>query len=217
MNINQTVFDMDTLIFEYAAGSLSETRELLVSTYMNFCDTTCDKVKTYETIGGQIMQDLCAPVAMSSQSLHNVLGKLDHQIPSAPVQLNTVSEPIPQVVLNKLQDKGKTLKWYPFYKGIKFCPIPTDDKNENAVLLKVDAGVKTPHHEHHGTEITLILDGAYHDGEAQYTKGDLIVETEDTHHEPVADAQTGCICLVINEGPVKFTTGMARFMNIFQR
>ena len=71
-------------------------------------------------------------------------------------------------------------------------------------LLKIAAGRKMPMHGHGGSELTLVLDGAYGDETGTYRRGDIQDVDDDVEHTPVADADMGCICLIASERPARF-------------
>ena len=71
-------------------------------------------------------------------------------------------------------------------------------------LLKIVAGRQMPEHGHGGEELTLVLEGAYADDSGQYCRGDVQDVDDEIEHRPVADRNTGCICLIASERPAKF-------------
>lgn len=218
MSNNKDVFDMECMLLEYASGSCTEAREILVSSYMSFCRKTTRKVHHFESVGGILMDNMCNPVAMKTNSLDNVLDIIDggkHKAQSQTAE--KCANNIPEIIIQKLNRKGRDLRWRRIYRGIRYCSIPMDCKKEIALLLKIAPGAKTPHHEHKGLEITLILDGAFHDDNRKYTAGEIVVSDANTHHEPIADEELGCVCLMVTTEPVHFTRGLSRLLNIAQR
>jgi len=71
-------------------------------------------------------------------------------------------------------------------------------------LLKIPAGTAVPDHGHHGTELTLVLQGAFVDETDRFGAGDVEVANEDMHHTPVAEAGEDCICLAATDAPLRF-------------
>lgn len=217
------LFDIETMLLEYASGSCTEAREILISSYMSFCEKSCEKVYQFEHMGGVLMNNMCEPVKMKKDSLDNVLGllevmeKQEQQAAARRTARKKAQAAIPEAILRKLNNKGRRLKWTPIYRGIRYCAIPMDCAKETAMLLKISPGAHTPHHEHNGLEITLVLDGAFQDENARYTAGQIVVSDKHTHHEPIADAELGCTCLMISDGPIHFTKGLSRLLNLLQR
>lgn len=218
------LFDIESMLLEYASGSCTEAREILISSYMSFCEKSCEKVYQFEHMGGVLMNNMCEPVKMKQGSLDNVLGLLEmmeeqeqRAASRRAARQAAHAAAIPEAILHKLRSKGRRLKWTPIYRGIRYCAIPMDCAKETAMLLKISPGAHTPHHEHNGIEITLVLEGAFQDDNARYTAGQIVVSDKHTHHEPVADAEQGCVCLMISDAPIHFTRGLSRLLNLFQR
>ena len=79
-------------------------------------------------------------------------------------------------------------------------------------LLKIAAGRKMPDHGHGGSELTLVLDGAYIDETGAYLRGDMQDVDDEVDHQPVADSKTGCICLIASEQPARFNGFWVRLL-----
>ncbi len=71
-------------------------------------------------------------------------------------------------------------------------------------LLKIAAGKRMPEHGHGGSELTLVLDGAYRDERGEYRCGDIQDVDEADEHQPVADPQLGCVCIIASEQRVRY-------------
>ena len=82
-------------------------------------------------------------------------------------------------------------------------------------LLRIPAGTAVPDHGHHGTELTLVLQGAFTDEEDRFGAGDVEVANEDLHHTPVADEGMDCICLAATDAPLRFNGLVPRIAQRF--
>ena len=69
-----------------------------------------------------------------------------------------------------------------------------------------------PDHGHGGAELTLVLEGAYSDETGAYRRGDMQDVDETIEHTPVADTETGCICLIASEQPARFKGLVGRLL-----
>ena len=67
-------------------------------------------------------------------------------------------------------------------------------------LYKLAPGAKLPEHGHGGSELTLVLDGIVVDETGRCHIGDLQELDDAIEHQPMADQELGCICLVASEG-----------------
>jgi putative transcriptional regulator len=71
-------------------------------------------------------------------------------------------------------------------------------------LVKLVAGRRLPAHGHGGSELTLVLDGAFADETGEYFRGDIQDIDDQTEHRPAADRKLGCICLIANDRGLRF-------------
>ena len=89
--------------------------------------------------------------------------------------------------------------------------LPTD-KGATARLLFIPAGQAVPDHGHRGTELTLVLQGAFRDASDRFGPGDLEIATQADEHTPVAEAGADCICLAATDAPLRFTGMIPRLL-----
>ena len=69
-----------------------------------------------------------------------------------------------------------------------------------------------PDHGHSGTELTLVLQGAFRDASDRFGPGDVEIATEADEHKPVAEAGLDCICLAATDAPLRFTGMLPRLL-----
>ena len=122
----------------------------------------------------------------------------------------------PQPLHAYLGQSLEDLNWRTMGPGMKQVRLWSGDKGEQLWLLKAKGGTKIPAHDHGGAEMTLVLKGSYHVGEAQFTPGMLeMADIDDTNHHPVIDEGEDCICLVVTEAPIKLHSFVGRLAQPF--
>jgi len=99
---------------------------------------------------------------------------------------------------------------------VKQAILPTS-RDATARLLFIPAGSAVPDHGHHGTELTLVLKGAFADEVDHFGPGDIEVANEDLDHTPIADIGEDCICLAATDAPLKFKGLVPRLAQPFLR
>ena len=72
-----------------------------------------------------------------------------------------------------------------------------------------------PEHGHGGSELTLVLRGAYSDRTGTYRVGDVADLGDSIEHQPIADAKDGCICLIASDKKIRFKSVLARLVQPF--
>lgn len=86
------------------------------------------------------------------------------------------------------------------------------DENEiHTSLLQIAAGGGVPEHTHKGFELTLLLDGTFHDESGEYVKGDFIMLDSSHQHHPVSNE--GCLCYTVANDALHFTQGINKLLN----
>ena len=82
-------------------------------------------------------------------------------------------------------------------------------------LLQIPAGAAMPDHGHCGTELTLVLKGAFRDDDGHFGRGDIEIANEDLHHTPIAEDGEDCICLAATDAPLRFRGLIPRIVQPF--
>jgi len=86
--------------------------------------------------------------------------------------------------------------------------------NENEIhtnLLHIQPGGGVPEHTHKGFELTVLLDGSFHDESGEYVKGDFIMLDASNKHHPVSTE--GCLCYTVANDALHFTQGINKLLN----
>jgi putative transcriptional regulator len=74
-----------------------------------------------------------------------------------------------------------------------------------------------PRHAHHGTELTMVIEGAFADETGRYGAGDLAEVEAEVNHRPVAEGPMDCICLVAEQGNPRFGGFLGRLLRATSR
>ncbi|MDA7428303.1 ChrR family anti-sigma-E factor [Primorskyibacter aestuariivivens] len=206
----------DELIMGYSAGTLPEAFNLAIATHVSMCDACRAAVESYDAVGGTVLEQ-CETVEMSAQALADTLAMIKQDGPAAPVAATSsraadVPAPLADYISGSLDD----VKWKPVGMGVKQAILETS-KEASARLLYIPAGTAVPDHGHNGTELTLVLRGAFFDEEDYFGPGDIEVATEADEHTPVADIGADCICLAVTDAPLKFRGLLPRLAQPFLR
>ena len=215
----------EILLMEYASGALDQASSLLIASYITLCPEARHYYKQCEKLGGSLIENMCEPVAMQSDSLHAVLNRLDthakstktkhQQAPSKNIAF-CKKQQLPQPLELSIKNCQKKARWRTVAPGIRYYPMQIEDCLHEAMLIRMAPRAKSIRHEHPGTELTLVLEGGYSDEYGHYKQGDMVVIEEKMSHRPIAD-NTGCLALAVTSKPVRFTGTISSFLNIFIR
>ena len=81
----------------------------------------------------------------------------------------------------------------------------------HTTLLHIEPGGGVPEHTHKGFELTVLLDGSFHDESGEYVKGDFIMLDGSHQHHPVSTE--GCLCYTVANDALHFTQGINKLLN----
>jgi putative transcriptional regulator len=197
-------------LIAYAAGTTTEAEALVVSAHLTFCPECRADLRTAETVGGALLDEIEA-VPMHASALQAVIARLDEPAPAATARAHRVGTPegLPVALAEYAAAALEQTGWRMVSRGIKQLQLATSGAGK-ARLLKLKPGTMLPEHGHRGTELTILLAGSYTDELGQFVRGDMAELDESVIHRPVVDEGPECLALVVTEAPLKFRTWMAR-------
>ncbi len=207
----------DALLMAYSAGTLPEAFNLTVAAHLSMCDDCRARQAAFDTVGGAMLES-CKRVRMDQGSLEATMARI-RAAPDAPTPCaSTPKLPsgLPTPLFDYIGGDLDTVKWRPVGMGVKQAILPTS-REATARLLFIPAGAAVPDHGHRGTELTLVLRGAFHDECDHFGPGDIEVANEDLHHTPIADIGEDCICLAATDAPLRFSGLIPRIAQPFLR
>lgn len=203
------------LLFDYAAGTLSEAAALMVATHLTYCPHCRGEVSRLEAVGGAVL-DLAPPVTVRTTSA-DLLARLDTLPPAEaapePAPLPAAFARLPRPLHPYLRSPG--LSWRPVTKALQELPLAAE--GGRARLMAIRAGQAMPRHTHRGREMVMVLAGGYSDEMGHYGRGDFSITTDDHTHTPVADADGDCLCLALVEGHLRLTGILGAILNPFMK
>lgn len=205
----------DQLLMAYAAGNLPEAFSLVVATHVSLCDDCRAALDAHQAIGGALLDDL-PEVAMNDDALAAVLSRLDDAAPDPAPTLKRKAGVFPAPLQDYVGGDADAVRWKMAGGGVKQAILSTDGK-ATVRLLRIPAGSAVPDHGHNGTELTLVLQGAFSDEDGYFARGDVEVATEEVEHTPVAAEGEDCICLAATDAPLRFTSWLPRIAQPFLR
>jgi putative transcriptional regulator len=188
----------DALLIEYANGALDEAKALLVATHLALCPVCRHAVAAGEAAGA----------AMAFDSVAADVGPMP-DVASTPVEPRAAAaEPVarvPEPLRGYLGRPVLELGWVPVLAGMKAYPLPEFAGRSSVRLLAIEPGRRMPRHTHEGLELTLVLQGSFADASGDYAKGDVATADASIDHQPQAGAGELCLCLAVEDAPLKLT------------
>ncbi|PVA09981.1 transcriptional regulator [Pelagivirga sediminicola] len=201
----------DGLLMAYSAGSLPEAFNLTVAAHLSMCDSCRARLGAFDSVGGALLNG-GERAEMSAGSMEAALAAA-RQRPrpaAAPRPRGTLPAPLIDYIGGNLD----AVRWRPVGMGVRQAILPTDG-DATARLLHIPAGAAVPDHGHRGTELTLVLQGAFADSTSRFAKGDIEIAGEDLNHTPIAETGDDCICLAATDAPLRFRGWIPRIAQPF--
>jgi putative transcriptional regulator len=198
----------DKLLMAYSAGQLPEAFSLVVATHLSMCDDCRAAAESFDALGGAMLAE--DPAArMDDDSLSQTMARIARLPPLEPAlrQTGVLPGPLRDYVGGDLAD----VKWKSIGMGVRQAILPTG-MGATARLLHIPAGTAVPDHGHRGTELTLVLQGAFRDETDRFGPGDVEIADQNLNHQPVAEAGTDCICLAATDASLRFNSFLPRLL-----
>lgn len=189
----------EPMLADYAAGRLGHAFSVAVAAHVSLCDECRARLAAHEAAGGAVLETL-PPEPVSDDLMARVMARLDDPA-AAPPEPPAPSEIFPGAVMAAL--KGRPPRWRSLGMGIRQSLLHAG-KDGSLRLLYIPPGRAVPDHGHEGRELTLVLQGAFHDETGHFGVGDIEVADASLEHTPVADEGAPCICLAATDAPLRF-------------
>ena len=208
----------DALLMAYSAGQLPEAFSLAVATHVSLCDDCRARLESFDAVGG-VMLESCAADALAGDSFAATMARIKAGAPQARAASNAtdhqaglVTDSIfPAPLRDYVGGDVDAVRWRSVGGGVRQAILPTD-RAASARLLYIPAGMAVPDHGHRGTELTLVLQGAFRDEVDRFARGDIEIATEELEHTPIAEAGEACICLAATDAPLRFNSFVPRML-----
>lgn len=192
------------MIFQYAAGTSSLAKSLMVSTYLFLNSKESSIYNQFENYCGDELKN-ATQIKPKKITADDCIGEQNSS------QISSGN--LPKSPINKFIKNFKDLKWKKIFNGFYEHSFNLTN-TEKAKLIKMDPGAKVPLHSHKGKEFILILEGSFRDEYGTYSKGNLQINDSKIKHTPIACENEGCICLTITEESLVFFGPLAPILNI---
>jgi putative transcriptional regulator len=156
-----------------------------------------------EAVGGALLDEL-PPTPLAPGALQRVTERLggDAGGPARAPEAQRTSAYHAEAAAVPLGLRDARLRW--LAPGLRHAVLLRGPTDGTLRLLRVRPGTALPRHAHRGTELTLVLEGAFSDETGRYGPGDLAEVEGETSHRPVAEQGADCVCLIATEGRLRF-------------
>ncbi|WP_300556522.1 ChrR family anti-sigma-E factor [Maricaulis sp.] len=207
----------DAWYMDYAAGSLDSVgEEVLIASHLELSGTASERVAELERIGAALLM-VAGDETELSFSADDIFDMDAPASAPTPLAANDIDSEIilPEALKSFLTGIERDVKWEFLGPGLQKAMLWDGPEQEKLWLLKAKPGVAIPHHGHNGSELTLVLKGSFHDGEQQYSRGDVEEAGPDTEHDIRIDEGEECICLALTRGKLRYDSPLLKLFQVF--
>ncbi|MEQ8663615.1 MAG: ChrR family anti-sigma-E factor [Gammaproteobacteria bacterium] len=192
-------------LLDYALGNIEEPFEAVIRAHVGVCPACRDSIAFAERLGGELLRTL--PGAPAPAGARAICDEHEQQCGTALAVSRagdgTVTDDIEQLVQMYLDSSLDALPWRQIGRGLRLCRL-AEHNGARMWMLRGAPGTVLPEHGHAGSELTLVLKGAYFCGSEIFRAGDIEDADESTEHRPVITREGECICLAVTAGRLRF-------------
>ena len=197
----------DEALLQMAAGWLAAGPRLVLSTHVSLCARCRTRLRDYETIGGDLLED-ADPRILSPDAFAKTLALIDRPIGSEPSLMHGIEPGLPAPLNHYAGSPWRRLNASLSWRRIT---LP-EDPAANVIMLKVAAGRAVPRHAHTGREFTQVISGGFSDAQGHYLPGDCIEADAEIAHQPKGDPDGECVVLASVEGRLRLSSWLGRLV-----
>ena len=205
---------LESLVAQYAAGDLGYGMSVLMASYITLSPAARDQYRALEQLNG-VLLDEAEQSDVKEDALDAIMARLDEPEPEEQNVSVQENQDLPAALRELLDVSVEDADWRFAYPGVKQVKLPFGDNSETVKLLKIKPGKAAPRHTHKGIEATLVLRGAFRDGNRLYERGQLALADQHIQHRPRAEGIEDCICLAVTDGALRFTDSIGRIARDF--
>jgi putative transcriptional regulator len=204
----------------FSAGNCEPAMALMISAHVDMCPQCRHKcIDVQAELASELFTPATHSARLSSQYFEmmnkitssNLIESLPQETENSSIELDGKFFEVPRALRRHVKNTGN---WSRLVGKLWQAPVDLGDIGK-ANFMYMEKGGRVPEHTHKGTEITLVVDGQYGDGIAEYDCGDFTVMNNQQNHLPHSEADDGCLVFTIIDQPLHFTAGIARLLNPF--
>lgn len=212
----------DATLVRFASGNLDEAFSVAIAAHLELCGRCRAALRAAESCGGQFLE-----LTETADIAKDAFDRLRDHIESSEINLSQIKQPdvrhahqtnpqetlVPKPLQRYVGSSLDDIEWSTVAPGVLKREIALSTKTTNKLyMLHIAAGKQMPDHGHCGSELTLVLSGAYNDRHGRFARGDIADLDEHDEHQPRVDGDQPCICLIAAEGHTKPKGLIARLL-----
>ncbi|MEM0899165.1 MAG: ChrR family anti-sigma-E factor [Pseudomonadota bacterium] len=201
---NSEIDTLDVLLSGYVSGTLPAPLHIMVDAHLELSPKSRPLVASMDHAAGDMLREF------ETSSVSNRDSRLQAIFDSAPQSTDSMlrdagqQSKLPRSLRNFVGYDVDDVPWKSVMPGFKEFDLDDMD-GFHVSMFWIKPGRTIPAHTHEGSEITLVLDGAFTDERGRFGRGDISVADDQINHRPTAERGAPCIGFTVNDGPLRLT------------
>lgn len=206
---------LDALLAGYACGVLNAPLHALVGSHLALTTKNRAFVAGLEAANGSLLNaaEPC-PIRDRDAKLAAIFAQDPDPILTVPRHPSAAAAGLPAPLARYLGMDLGDVPWRTLLPGVREFKVE-ENQDGDASLLWIRAGRRMPAHTHEGSEVTLVLNGAFSDLHGHYGRGDIAIADSEIDHRPIADPGEDCLCFAVTDAPLRLTGPIGRIVQRF--
>jgi putative transcriptional regulator len=198
---------LDVLLARHVAGGLPAPVRVLVESHLAIKPESRAFVSRLEALAGARLADAePVPLADRQRRLDAIFAGSSRAAESRRPETGGL---LPRPLVDFIGFDVADVPWRTKLPGFKEYSLG-EVEGYSASLFWLRPGRAIPDHTHEGSELFLVLDGAFNDRRGRYARGDISIADETVDHRPVAETDRPCIGFSVTDGALKLTGPLHR-------
>jgi putative transcriptional regulator len=187
-------------LLDYAAGGAPQSVALLIATHLTLCPECRHAVRAFEGVAAESFE---AHARDTNEAVPHIdFDALPAQEGRRAPSKQDRSYVFPQPLRSYAGGDANQLEWRSTFVGTKEIVLPNEDGHELKLVQLPRRSLVMPAHTHRGSELMLVLQGAFKDNTGLYERGDVSNGDAALAHRPIAVGREACICLTVVDAPL---------------
>ncbi|MEN0001710.1 MAG: ChrR family anti-sigma-E factor [Pseudomonadota bacterium] len=199
---NENFSSMDSLLSGYVAGTLPVPVQVLMESHLELSKDNHGFVAGLEAAAGEQLSDLAPTALRDRDSALEAIFAAEPMTHS--VQHKSRCDVMPSAMYDFIGFNVDTIPWKTKMPGFREYDLPDVD-GCHVSMFWIKPGRTVPAHTHEGVELSLIIDGAFHDTRGRFGRGDISIADDSVDHRPTAEADRPCIGFAVCDGALRLT------------
>ncbi|MEL6921868.1 MAG: ChrR family anti-sigma-E factor [Pseudomonadota bacterium] len=193
---------VDTLLSGYVAGTLPLPVQVLVDSHLELSKTNHGFVAGLESAAGEHLTSIAPTALRNRDSALEAIFAAEPMTHSS--QHSAKCDVLPAALHNFVGYRVEDIPWKTKMPGFREFGLPDVD-GCHVSMFWIKPGRTVPAHTHEGVELSLILDGAFHDTRGRFGRGDISIADDSVDHRPTAETDRPCIGFAVCDGSLRLT------------